>query len=249
MKIVIEDGIDHRKAAVVGLAFWIGAGFQNGWILPELLGDGFVAVLLGNGMTSGALVAVAMVVFLELTRPKRGHLQVALDSEALPKVDKFPRQYSAGKGWNPASQDRLASAGEETLAILMQDGSESRPLRLTVTASSGGNSAEIEFVTSLEGENVEDYLAHLGSLPPAPNERELSFRLLLHYASSVHHRKYHDVDVLTVTVESSALKANTMIQRDIKASNVAPRVCEPRRSRSCRNSTLYAIVELTLCNF
>ena len=174
MKIVIEDGIDHRKAPVAGLAFWIGAGFQNGWILPQLLGDGFVAVLLGNGMTSGALVAVAMVAFLELTRPKRGRLQVALDSEALPKVDKFLRQYASGKDWNPASQDRLASAGEETLAILMQDGNEARPFRLTVTASSDGNSAEIEFATSLEGENVEDYLAHLRSLPPPPPTSENS---------------------------------------------------------------------------
>ena len=30
MKIVIQDGIDHRKATVTGLAFWIGVGFQNG---------------------------------------------------------------------------------------------------------------------------------------------------------------------------------------------------------------------------
>ncbi len=60
MKIIIDDGLDHRKAVVAGLAFWIGTGFQNGWILPELLGDGFVSVLLGNGMTSGALVAVIM---------------------------------------------------------------------------------------------------------------------------------------------------------------------------------------------
>ena len=62
---------------------------------------------------------------------------------------------------------------------------------------------DIEFVTSLPGENVEDYLAHLSSLPPAPSERELSYRLLLYYASSVRHQKYHDVDILTVQVEAS----------------------------------------------
>ena len=58
MKIIIADGVDHRKAIVAGLAFWIGSGFQNQWIFPDLLGEGFVGVLLGNGMTSGALVAV-----------------------------------------------------------------------------------------------------------------------------------------------------------------------------------------------
>ena len=203
MKIVIDDGVDHRKAAVVGLAFWIGTGFQNQWIFPDLLGDGFVAILLGNGMTSGAIVAVIMVAFLELTRPRRRRLQIRLNNEALPELDRFLRAFAVRAGWNQASQDRLASAGEETLAVLMQTSREDTPLSLTVTASVDGGSAEVEFVASLEGENVEDYMAHLTSLPPAPNEYEVSFRLLLFYASSVHNQKYHDVDIITVTVEGS----------------------------------------------
>ena len=203
MKIVIDDGIDHRKAAVVGLAFWIGTGFQNQWIFPDLLGDGFVAILLGNGMTSGAIVAVVMVAFLELTRPRRRRLQLALDHEALPELDRFLRALATRAGWDEPSQHRLASAGEETLAVLMQSNEEGASLRLTATASIDGGSAEVEFVASLEGDNVEDYLAHLSSLPPAPNEQEVSFRLLLYYASSVRHQKYHDVDIITVMVEGS----------------------------------------------
>ena len=58
-------------------------------------------------------------------------------------------------------------------------------------------------MTSLEGENVEDHLAYLSELPPVPDEREVSFRLLLHYASSVSHQKYHGVDIVTVRVEST----------------------------------------------
>ena len=64
------------------------------------------------------------------------------------------------------------------------------------------HAAELEFVTSLEGDNVEDHLAYLSKLPPVPDEHEVSFRLLLHYASSVSHQKYHGVDVITVRVES-----------------------------------------------
>ena len=200
MKIIIDDGLDHRKAAVAGLAFWIGTGFQNGWILPDLLGDGFVAVLLGNGMTAGAVVAVLMMAFLELTRPRRRRLQTSLDNDAIPKVEEFLRGYSKRAGWNPDSEDRLASAGEEALAVLMQSHEGEERLSLTVTASATNNTVEMEFVTSLEGENVEDYLATLSSLPPAPNEREVSFRLLLYYATSVQHQKYHDVDIITVMV-------------------------------------------------
>ena len=43
-----------------------------------------------------------------------------------------------------------------------------------------GGSAEIEFVTALEGvngENMEDYLVYQSSQPPVPDEREVSFRL------------------------------------------------------------------------
>ena len=45
MKIIIQDGVDHRKAIVVGVAFWVGVGFQNQLVFPDLLGEGFLAVL------------------------------------------------------------------------------------------------------------------------------------------------------------------------------------------------------------
>ena len=57
MRIVIQDGLDYRKALIVGLSFWVGVGFQNQWVFPELLGDGFLGVFLGNGMTSGSIVS------------------------------------------------------------------------------------------------------------------------------------------------------------------------------------------------
>ena len=37
----------------------------------------------------------------------------------------------------------------------------------------------------------------------AVGDVEVSFRLLLHYASSVSHQKYHGVDIVTVRVEST----------------------------------------------
>ena len=37
MRVVIQDGTDYRKALVVGMAFWVGVGFQNGLIFPELV--------------------------------------------------------------------------------------------------------------------------------------------------------------------------------------------------------------------
>ena len=37
MKIVVQGGIDYRKGLVVGLAFWLGVGFQNQDIFADQL--------------------------------------------------------------------------------------------------------------------------------------------------------------------------------------------------------------------
>ena len=206
MKIVIQDGVDHRKAAVVGLSFWIGTGFQNQWIFADQLGDGFVGALLGNGMTSGAIVAIVMVVFIELTGPRRRRLETSLDMDALPKLSEFLRGFASRSGWSPDSVERLVLVGEETLTSMSSDDNGMEPnraRRLIVNARNGVGGAELEFISAYEGDNLEDQLAYMGETPEITDDREISFRLLRHYASSVHHQKYHGVDIVTVNVDAS----------------------------------------------
>lgn len=203
MKIVIQDGLDHRKATVAGVAFWVGTGFQNQWIFPELLGDGFLSVLLGNGMTSGAIAAVIMMVFLELTAPRRRKLELVIDDEALPKLTDFLTQFAGQIGWDLSSTDRLVLVGEETFSSLASENTaedNGRPKRLMVKARAAGTGVELEFVSAAEGENLEDQLTYLEEPADVPDVREISFRLLRHYASSVRHQKYHGVDVVSVEV-------------------------------------------------
>ena len=205
MRIIVQDGVDYRKATVAGLAFWIGVGFQNQLVFPALLGEGFSAVLLDNGMTSGAIVAIIFMVFMEITSPRRRSLEVALDTDALPMMYEFLRGFATSRGWNAASADRLVLVGEETLSSLLSeaddDSTENKGRRLVVTARPNGRGAELEFVSAAEGENLEDRLSYLGETPDIPDDREISFRLLRHYASSVRHQKYHGVDIVTVDVD------------------------------------------------
>ena len=93
--------------------------------------------------------------------------------------------------------------GEETLFSLLADESEipNDGRQLIVAARADGRGAELEFVSAADGENLEDRLAYLADTPDLRDERETSFRLLRHYASSVRHQKYHGVDVVTVKVE------------------------------------------------
>ncbi len=205
MRIVIQDGVDHRKAVVVGLSFWFGAAFQNRWIFPDLLGEGFLGVLLGNGMTSGAIVAIIMMVFMELTSLRRRRMTAALDIAALPELEEFLRGLASKAGWNAESTERLVLVGEETLSSLLSEEDGDSPVsqarRLAVTARTGSGGAELEFLSAHEGENIEDRLAYMAETPDIRDGREISFRLLRHYASSVRHQKYHGVDIVTVNVE------------------------------------------------
>ena len=206
MKLVVESGLDHRKAAIAGLSFWIGVGFQNQVIFADLLGSTW-GNLLGNGMTAGGLAAILLTAFLEWTGARKRRLEVELADRSLPEIDSFLQRFSAKIGWNEASTERLRAAGEETLAILVQqnggeDGAGGGRLILNARVAEGA--AELEFLASSAGENVEDRLAYLSEQPELVDEREISFRLLRHYASSVRHQKYNDMDIIAVRIESAS---------------------------------------------
>ena len=203
-RIVVRDGMDPRKAMVVGLSFWIGVGFENKVIFPELW-TGPVGALLGNGMTTGSICAILLTMFLEFTSSRRRSLAVGLEFSSFPKIDEFLREFASKIGWDQFSTDRLRSAGEETLASLLQvsrrEDADGR--RLTVTARLAEDVVELEFLAISEDENLQDRLAYLDEQPETPDEREISFRLLRHYTSSVNHRQYHNLDVVTVQVSGS----------------------------------------------
>ena len=199
---LVRSGLDPQKAMVAGLAFSIGLGMQHQNILEDLLGTPW-GTLLGNGMTVGTATAIALTAFLELTRPRRRRLEVRLDIADLPRIDAFLREVAVKMGWDAAATERLRSAGEETLASLLQPGNEyqeGESPRLILVARPGSEAVELEFLAVFDEENLEDHLAYLNEQTEIYDERELSFRLLRHFASSVRHQKYHGLDIVTVRV-------------------------------------------------
>ena len=204
MRMVVQDGLDHRKALVVGVALSLGVGLESQDILADLLGHTWGASL-GNGMTVGILAAILMTLFIEVTSPRRTRLETTLDIASLPGIDAFLGELASRIGWNEASTQRLRAAGEETLSSLLQaegdDGADGAP-RLIIVARPG-DAVELEFMAVFDEENLEDRLAHLSEQAEVPAEQEISFWLLRHYASSVRHRKYQGIDIVTVQVEGS----------------------------------------------
>ena len=205
MQLVVREGIDPQKAVVVGVSFWLGVGFQNHLIFPDLL-TGIWGALLSNGLTIGGVTLIVCTLLLGITAPRPKRLSVGFDRAALPKIDTFLGEFASQAGWNEASADRLRSAGEETLLSLLpqdddQAGGGGQSLKVSARRDKG--KIELEFVATSEEDNLEDRLAYLSEQPEIQDERELSFRLLRHYASSVRHRKYHNIDIITVEVEGS----------------------------------------------
>ena len=198
VKTAVQDGLGFRQTLVVGVALALGVGLE---IRPvaELPGGPWTA-LLDGGITAGALAAIAMTAFMELTGPRRRRLRVDLSETALPRVDAFLRDLAAGRGWSGGSGDRLRAVGEEALQSLLRGG-RGDGRRLTLVARTGRGEVELEFLAALSELNVEDEISWLGDTAERPDPDETSLRLLRHYASSVRHRKYHGVDVITARVE------------------------------------------------
>ncbi len=205
MRTVFRDGVDGRKAAVIGVSLWIGIGFQNQVILPDLL-TGTLGTLLSNGMTTGSVCVILLTLLMEFTSRRRRRLIVAMNLASLPSIDSYLQGFAGSSGWNEASINRLRSAGEETLSSLLsqdEEPEEDAGKRLIVSARRADDAIEMEFVVTTEGGNLEDKLAYMNEQPEIQDEREISFRLLRHYASSVRHHKYHDTDIVTVQVAPS----------------------------------------------
>ena len=210
---VIQSEQDGQKLMVAGVCFWIGAPFQFGLFhLPDL--GPVVNALLKSAITTGGVAAVAMILYLELTKPRSMRFQSRLDIESLPALNEFVRRFADRRGWNDAMKDRLSAVAEETLLTLApldleglmaddeeEDGEAAEERRLVVLASSDGTVADLEFIGGGGGDNIEDQVRQLQQFDTeAAIEEELSLVLLRSFASSVRHQQYHGTDVITVRV-------------------------------------------------
>ena len=206
MRIVVGDGMNYQKAAIVGVSFWVGHGFQSGGLFVDQMSP-FFAEMLGNGMTSGGLTALVLSVFAELAGPRRKHLVTTLGVEALPEISTFVEGFGASAGWDADMVQRVQLASEEALVSLMgeEGGADGPARRLRLSMRSDRGAVELEFLAVSGEGNIEDRLALVGEHSVEIGaEHDFSLRLLRHLAGSVRHQKYHDTDILTLRVEAPA---------------------------------------------
>ena len=205
---VIQNEGSQEKIAIAGVCFWIAASFQfELFTLPDVGRAG--NALLKSGITTGGLAAIVMILYLELTNPRRMRFRSKLHIDALGDLNAFITRFAQRRGWDQPMQDRLNAVAEETLLTLApldlslgaEEETEEEQRQLVVLASSEGDVADLEFIGGGANANLEDQIRQIqehDSLAAA--EEELSLVLLRSYAESVTHQQYHGTDIITVRV-------------------------------------------------
>ena len=202
-KTVFTGQVDHRKAAITGVSMVLGlsAGALSG------LFEGIAIHLVGNPIVVGGMAAIAMTVFTELSGFRAKRLRTDLSHSSLPTMDDFLCQFADRHSWTGEGKNRLRLVGEEVMLSLVNeenDGPVQQKRRLVATIRPNSGSAELEIVVAsddaIQG-NIENRMAYLGHDQALEDEAQLSLRILRHYASSVHHRKYHGIDIISCRVD------------------------------------------------
>ncbi len=214
-RMAFSGGFYRKQALAIGVPLVM--GLSAGSFGSLIQGD--ASYVFGNPIVVGAATAVAIAVFTELSNVRNRPIRVDLARSSLPTVDEYLNRFADRYGWTEDAKNRLRLVGEETLLILLDQedqqisGAESngKVRRLTATVRRDQGSAEVEFVVvsddAVNG-NLENRLAFLSDeFVLEDDEQQISMRVLRHYASSVKHRKYHGIDVISCRVESGQSKS------------------------------------------
>ena len=202
-KTVFAGQVDHKKAAIAGVSMVLGmsAGAISG------LFEGITIHLVSNPIVVGGMAAIGMTIFTELSGFRAKKLRVDLSESSLHAFDDFLRQFADRHSWTEEGKNRLRLVGEEVILSLLNeenDGPAEQKRRLVATIRPDSSSAEIEIVVAsddaIQG-NIENRIAYLGDGHALEDEQQLSVRILRHYASSVHHRKYYGIDIISCRVD------------------------------------------------
>ena len=202
-KTVFTGQVDQKKAAIAGVSMVLGLSAEafSGFF------EGRAIHLVGNAIVMGGMAAIAMTLFTELSAFRARKLRIDLSLSSLPAVDDFLCQFADSHSWTEEAKGRLRLVGEEVILSLLKEenvGPVERKRRLVATIRPDSGSAELEFVVAsddaIQG-NIEDRMAYLGQDQALEDEQQLSVRILRHYASSVHHRQYYGIDIVSCRVD------------------------------------------------
>ncbi|MBU3694841.1 MAG: hypothetical protein FGM40_08455 [Rhodocyclaceae bacterium] len=207
LRMVTEEPLGFEAGIAVCLGFWLGVGFQGGFLYNERFPD-WAQLFLSNGTTSGGIVAIVIMALLSLRHRARDRISVPLAPEALGPLREVVQRFCKRLGWDSVAENRVMLAAEEALLFLLENrsrGGATAPSQLQVRLREAEGQAEIEYVSAPADSNIEGALA---SLPDEKDsidiESELSLRLLRGMTRELRHMQYHGVDYLMIRLDSAS---------------------------------------------
>ena len=160
-----------------------------------------------HGLLVGSVLLVVLALAFNAAEYRRS-IETRLSVTSLGVIRRFMSDFVARKSWDEATEARLDAVAEEALLVLTERiaiSGDEEYRRLRVTATARGSSVEVEFASGpSDAENLEDRIALLAGpesdLSEIEIERDVSLRLLRHYATSVNHRQYNEAEIITAVV-------------------------------------------------
>jgi len=211
VRMVTEEPLSFEAGVAVCLGFWVGVGFQGGFLFNELMPE-WAKLFLSNGTTSGGLTAIILMGLISLKNRTRDKLSVPLEIGALGQIKPLVQGFCTRLGWDEQASNRLMLVAEESLLFLLENQSRGgetaagAKTQLHVRIRDVEHEAELEYVSAPASVNVESALMAVSadSEHEASLEEELSLRLLRGMTRELKHLQYHGTDYLLMRVDSSA---------------------------------------------
>ncbi len=202
LRLVTENGLSQEDGFIVGLAFWLGTGFQNRLIFPELMPD-WAHAIFDNGMTAGGLVAIALTALVSLNKRMPNKILLAPVVESLPSLNAFLRRLAQAQPWDDRMVRRLELVAEEAFAFLLENSlrKPTKKDRIYCWVRPDADAIEFELVATRSGrENLEHLIEDIRKHKGEPELADIGTDLLRHLATEIRHLQFHDADCLTLKV-------------------------------------------------
>lgn len=203
IRMVARDGLTYEKGFIVGMGFWLGTGFQQKAIFPDVIPE-WLAPILGNGMTSGTVVTLILVSLLGLRRSHRKSVETHLAESAVPEVkDLISRARVKHPEWPKTAVDKLQLAAEEVVLALLEmrrQEVESTTDKLHVEIVTSGEFVELSVGVAPLHHDIRDMIDASKSSKPMSMSK-LPFQILGDIVEELEHYHYFGLDYISMTIQ------------------------------------------------
>jgi NCS2 family nucleobase:cation symporter-2/xanthine permease XanP len=203
---VHEEGLGFEAGLAVCVGFWVGLGFQGGFLFNDLAPK-WTQLFLANGTTSGGVTTLLIMALLQLRRGPTDRLAAPLEPASAKLLSELLERFAARLSWDVHARYRLMLVGHEAFQYLLK-GAVGRggatPLHFQARLRQVGEQVEIEFVGAPAAVNIETAIGGLPAEAVPDSEDEYSLILMRGLAREVRHMQYHGVDYLLIKADASS---------------------------------------------